>query len=335
LNKRAVYKQSLIITGIFIIALAYFIFERETALWEITIMNTVIVYMIVNSNNYLFNKLCNFKKISALSYIKLLYTYVISYIVAILILSLIIFLYLLIKPKMEIKWFLIAVKGSILNFSLMFLIFTMFFMVLELFKGWKNEAVTLEKNKFEELKFQYEILKSQINPHFLFNSLNILNSIIPKDTSLAMQFVQNFSKIYRYVLEKRDKDFVALSDEIEFIESYIYLIKSRHVDKIKILLNIKNVLDYKIIPMSLQLLVENAIKHNSATQENPLLIEIFNNNEFLIIKNNINRKNVFESSSQLGLKNLSERYIYLISQDIEVKESHNEFEVKIPLIIEK
>jgi two-component system, LytTR family, sensor kinase len=331
LKKRAIFKQSIIISVIFSIALVYFVLEKATPLWELTIFNTVIAYIIVSSNTYLFNKLCNFKKISAISYIKLLYTYVLSYIVAILILCLIIFLNLLIIPKMEIKWFLTTVQDEIINYSLIFLIFTMFFMLLELFKGWKNQAIAAEKNKFEELKFQYEILKNQINPHFLFNSLNILNSIIPKDTKLAMEFVQNFSKIYRYVLEKRDKDFVALSEEIEFIESYIYLIKSRHVDKIKISLNIKNISNYKIIPMSLQLLVENSIKHNSATQESPLLIEIFNNTEFLIINNNINRKNLFESSNQIGLKNLSERYKYLISKDIEVNESKNEFEVKIPL----
>lgn len=179
---------------------------------------------------------------------------------------------------------------------------------------------------------QLKFLQHQLNPHFLFNSLNVLSTIISDKNTTAKEFVRNFSKIYRYVLEKGDCDIVPISDEIDFIESYLFLIQKRHHGKIFYSIDELDINGTFILPMALQLLVENAIKHNAATTEQPLRINIYRENEFIVVSNNINPKNCSEGSTQLGLNNLSERYKYLISSAIKVKETDKYFEVKLPII---
>ena len=296
------------------------------------VFNSIIVYFIFISNSILFYKFCNLNTISDISYLRVLVTFLISFLIGTLFYCITLLIWLHINNEFAASNFFQILKNDYLNFIGLFFIVSLFFLVIELLKGWKNEAVERERRKYNEVKFQFDVLKNQINPHFLFNSLNILNSIISEDPGHAKRFVQNFSKIYRYILEKRDSDFVPLNDELKFIESYFYLIKSRHIDKIESDINIDDSSKYMIIPMSLQLLVENAIKHNVATTEKKLKITISVENDYIIVSNNINPKNSSEQSSQVGLNNLSKRYEYLTSKNIIIKETNKDFEVKLPII---
>ncbi|MFC2104053.1 sensor histidine kinase [Bacteroidota bacterium] len=330
--KNKIYKQLGLLGGIIIAIIILAFLLSPNAIIDFVIPNTLIAYLIFNSNKILFSKFSNFDKITGISFFKLAGTILLSFIVGGFLYCLVLLFLILITPEIHINEFIAILRHNYLNTIGFLLMITLVFLVLELFKGWKREAVNTEKRRYEELKFQYEILKNQINPHFLFNSLNILNSIISKDQEQAKQFVQNFSKIYRYVLEKRDHDFVTLSEELSFIESYFYLIKSRHLEKIDISININDDKKHSIIPMSLQLLVENAIKHNAATSENPLEIKVFLENDDIVVSNNINQKNLFEQTSKIGLENLSKRYQYLTKKDIKVVSNNEKFIVRLPVI---
>lgn len=148
---------------------------------------------------------------------------------------------------------------------------TLFF----LFTEWSHTLKREQKLREEKLIFQYETLKNQVNPHFLFNSLNTLSSLITHDVTLAEQFIARFSLIYRYILENRDKDLVPLADELAFVRNYFFLQKIRDGEKISLQVHIADVQGFSILPISLQLLVENAIKHNAATRERPLVIKVW------------------------------------------------------------
>jgi sensor histidine kinase YesM len=180
---------------------------------------------------------------------------------------------------------------------------------------------------------QFEILKSQVNPHFLFNSLNVLSSLIYIDQKKAAKFVRQLSKVYRYVLEIKDKDIIRVKEELPFIESYIYLLKTRFDQNLSINMSISEQSEKKMIaPMVIQLLLENAIKHNVVSKSKPLTINITDNGSFLEISNNLQLKSSREKSSNTGLNNIRKRYDYLSTQKIEIVETDKIFNVKIPLL---
>ncbi|MEZ5084405.1 MAG: histidine kinase [Bacteroidales bacterium] len=185
----------------------------------------------------------------------------------------------------------------------------------------------------ENIISQFETLKSQVNPHFLFNSLNVLSSLIFVDQHKAAKFVRQLSKVYRYVLEYKDKDTISLKDELPFIESYIFLLKTRFDKNLTIDLKIAN--EYyqkKIAPMVIQLLVENAIKHNIISIQKPLSIEIYVEGDYLVISNNLQLKSSREISSKTGLENIRKRYEYLTNRKVIVEDNSGYFIVKIPLL---
>lgn len=180
---------------------------------------------------------------------------------------------------------------------------------------------------------QFEILKSQVNPHFLFNSLNVLSSLIHIDQKKAAKFVRQLSKVYRYVLEIKDKDLIMLDDEIPFVESYIYLLKTRFDQNLSVNMDIsENSKKQMIAPMVIQLLLENAIKHNIVSKTKPLSITIEETDGFLQISNNLQLKSSLEKSSNTGLNNIKKRYEYLSSKKIEIVETDDQFSVSIPLL---
>jgi two-component system, LytTR family, sensor kinase len=198
---------------------------------------------------------------------------------------------------------------------------------------WNNALKREQKLREEKLIFQYETLKGQVNPHFLFNSLNTLSSLIPKDPELSERFISKFSSIYRYILEKADKDVVRLDEEIRFVENYFFLQKIRDDGKINMRIEIGRPEPYQILPISLQLLVENALKHNAATHENPLNIRIYlEHDDILIVENNVQRKMNLEPSSKIGLKNLKERIFLMTRKQLSVEERTDRFLVKLPII---
>ncbi len=195
-----------------------------------------------------------------------------------------------------------------------------------------NEALKREqKLKEEKLIFQYETLKNQVNPHFLFNSLNTLSSLVSQDPALSEKFIANLSGIYRYILEHRDVELINLSKEIAFVERFFFLQKIRDDGKIELQMDLPEVEKYEILPISIQLLIENALKHNAATKQRPLTIKLSLKDDYVIIENAIQPKMQLEPSSKLGLKNLQERVKLILHKEVIVDSSDHLFTVKIPL----
>ena len=188
--------------------------------------------------------------------------------------------------------------------------------------------------KTESAKF--ESLKNQLDPHFLFNSLNVLTSLIGENPRQAEKFTTKLSKVYRYVLEQKDKDLIPLTEELKFAKSYMELLKMRFEDGIHFSIA-ETVSDeeLKIVPLSLQLLLENAVKHNVITSSNPLDIKIFEKDGYLIVENNINLKASLEKSTKVGLKNIYQRYGLLTKATVDVQNNGKIFKVKLPLLTQK
>jgi len=206
----------------------------------------------------------------------------------------------------------------------------------EYFKAWRESVRNEEKLKREALSMKYEALKNQVNPHFLFNSLNVLTSLVETDTKKSVKFIKQLSEVYRYVLEQKDKELVSIETEMNFVDSYVYLQQIRYGESLKFVKDpeIKNITeDNKIIPLSIQILVENAIKHNVTSTEEPLVIEIYKENEFLVIKNNLQKRTTVSHSGNIGLNNIKARYEYLSDKEFEVGEGDGYFMVRIPVLV--
>lgn len=200
---------------------------------------------------------------------------------------------------------------------------------------WTDAVKRMQKLKEEKLIFQYETLKNQVNPHFLFNSLNSLSALVKTDPDLSEEFILKLSSVYRYILENKEKEMVTLETELEFVRNYFALQKIRDGEKIELKIELLEVEKLNVLPVSLQILVENALKHNSATRSNPLEIIIHNEGmDKLVVRNNVQSKMQLSNSSKIGLKNLNERSHLILAREIEVKETDEEFIVKIPVKVD-
>jgi len=185
----------------------------------------------------------------------------------------------------------------------------------------------------ENIISQFESLKSQVNPHFLFNSLNVLSSLIFIDQNKAAKFVRQMSKVYRYVLEHKDMDTITVREELPFIESYIFLLKTRFDRNLKVIMDIpEEIKNFHVAPIVIQLLLENAIKHNIVSKLKPLTIRIFEKEHYLVVQNNMQLKSSTEVSSRVGLNNIRKRYEYLTTKKVIIEENNENFTVKIPLL---
>jgi len=215
--------------------------------------------------------------------------------------------------------FLFVFLGSLISNAIMF------------FKNWKEAAVQQEKLKREQLALQYEALKSQVNPHFLFNNLNSLTSLISTNPEKAIDFVKQLSEVYRYVLDQKDHELVPLETELKFLESYIFLQKIRFEKNLHVEIDVDAGM-FKVIPLSVQMLVENAIKHNEISDKNPLLIRIFStNDDYLIVENRLQKKANSEGSGS-GIQNIKGRYEFFTDRKVILAESAERFSVSIPLL---
>lgn len=200
------------------------------------------------------------------------------------------------------------------------------------YSQWSEALKRMQKLKEEKLIFQYETLKSQVNPHFLFNSLNTLSSLVSKDVELSEKFILKLSSVYRYVLENQEKDLVPVSEELKFMNDFYYLQKIRDGEKTELKVELKDEHNMKIVPVSLQMLVDNALKHNVATRREPLLITIhLEGLDKLVVRNDLREKTQLINSSKIGLKNLNERCSLILKREIEVLETNDEFVVKVPV----
>ncbi|MDY0988321.1 histidine kinase [Flavobacterium sp. CFBP9031] len=202
-----------------------------------------------------------------------------------------------------------------------------------LFQNYQTQqmGVELERTKAVNLGAQYELLKQQVNPHFLFNSLNTLKSMVDIQDPQSSDFILKLSDFYRFTLESRKMDLIPLSEEIQILDSYVYLLKARFEDGFVL----ENEIDPKqydsaIPPFTLQLLIENCIKHNVVSLDKPLKIKLYTENEFLVVENKIQLKRGAVSTG-VGLDNINQRFMHLIHKEIEIEKDETTFKVKIPL----
>lgn len=205
------------------------------------------------------------------------------------------------------------------------------------YKRWANSLLESEKLKMENLHAQLHTLQSQVNPHFLFNSLNTLTSVIDEDRKEAIEYVQKISSFYRYLMQRQTNHLVLLNDELAFVDSYIYLQKKRFGDNFNVMISLDEEAKKKFIPtFVLQILLENTVKHNVVSSEKPLFVKIFIDiNGNLVVENNLQRKNFVEPSTEHGLQNIKNRYAILSKRNIQVVEAENVFRVILPLIDER
>ncbi len=202
------------------------------------------------------------------------------------------------------------------------------------FANWKNTILEAEQLKRENIQSQLETLKSQVNPHFLFNSLNTLITLIPENQEVAVEFVQKLSNVYRYILQNKDRELVTLAEEMKIAEAYLFLLKTRFGENLKVDIRIPaNALNRYVAPLTIQMLLENAIKHNIVSTEKPLHIDLYvEKDEVLVVKNNLQRKNSVPDSTQTGLANISGRYKILCQKAVEVIVTATNFIVILPLL---
>lgn len=199
----------------------------------------------------------------------------------------------------------------------------------------KSRSAELRAERFEKasIEAQFEALRNQINPHFLFNCLNALSNLVYKDADTSARFIGQLSNVYRYLLYNQERKVVSLQEEIEFIDAYLFLLKIRFGENVFVVKNIStDVARFHIAPATLQMLIENAIKHNVVSGKAPLKIQITSVNGSISVTNNLQEKLIKEPSAYVGLKNIIKRYEFLSEEPVEIKKTENEFTVKVPLV---
>ena len=219
--------------------------------------------------------------------------------------------------------------------TIIFIPFFSIYFSLHFLKHWQRSSLAIEKYKKENIQSQLAALKNHLDPHFLFNNLNILSSLIDKDRNRSRVFLDRFAAVYRGILKSKDEDLIPLRDEINFMESYIYLLKTRFEEHIKFNINIDDKFTNLVIPpLTVQMLVENAIKHNIISEKKALCIEIsVLENGYLIVKNSLNSKPEDENlKSGSGLNNIKKRYEHFTGKSIKIDKSEDNFIVQVPLL---
>lgn len=205
---------------------------------------------------------------------------------------------------------------------------------LNFLKHWQQSQIEVEKFQKETMISQLTNLKNHLDPHFLFNNLNILSSLIDKDRELSQEFLVRFAQVYRTLLLNKGEDLVTLEEELEFIQSYIFLIQVRFENNIQFDINISQEAHYYMIPpLTIQMLIENAIKHNLITQNRPLQIKITTNSSRLHVCNSLYvKKEDLITKSGTGLANIKERFKYFSDEELVFEKNEDEFRVSIPLL---
>ena len=226
------------------------------------------------------------------------------------------------------NWILLVVtslEGLLKGIIVMSLLFSLHF-----FKRWRLESEENERLKRNELELQNRALKSQLNPHFLFNNLNTLSGLIRQDQSIANEFLKEMSDMYRYILKTTETEVVPLMEEIRFAESYTRLLKKRFGKNFNYSIEVTD-FDYVLPPISLHLLLENIVKHNRIDEDCPMYFTIKQTEGSLFVENTVNLKNSVDSTKK-GLQILNEQYTFLTNKTLEINEYNNMFSVKLPLL---
>ncbi|AOM78598.1 sensor histidine kinase [Pedobacter steynii] len=229
---------------------------------------------------------------------------------------------------------------SSLSYDLYFGIFIFYLLLLGYngivfyYKNWKESQLNTERLMRENIQAKYDVLKSQIDPHFFFNSLSVLTNLVYKSPDLSAEYITQLAKSYRYILDKKFENLVPIQTELEFLESYSFLIRIRHQSSIEFDIHINENIKYigMIPPATLQMLVENAVKHNRFSANDPLHIRIRDEGNVLVVTNDLRKRSVVQNSIGLGLDNIGKRYELTGEKRIEVIETKELFIVKIPII---
>jgi len=241
-------------------------------------------------------------------------------------------------------WFVVISKSTWAHFMtfggfiiigeyIVFVIIASVLYAKSFFKQWRNEAVQGERLKQEAIALQYQVMQNQVNPHFLFNSLNVLGNLIDLDPDRAKDYTGQLADFYRNLLMLKDQEIVPLLKEIEFVKRYVFLQKIRFGDNFVVNFYIPENIEGELIPLSLQMLIENSVKHNEISMEHPLEIVVgIDDRNYIFVENNLNPRNDVQHSNKIGLSNLKERYRYLTGKELEVSKNDNFFRVSLPLI---
>lgn len=213
------------------------------------------------------------------------------------------------------------------------LVISLFFHAAYYYKESQKTKIKEQKVIAGTVSAKFDALKNQLDPHFLFNSLNVLSSLIEENTDSAQKFTTGLSKVYRYVLEQKNKDLVTVDEELSFAKTYMSLLKMRFEDSIifDIPERASNP-ESRVVPLSLQLLLENAVKHNMVTSANPLHIKIYESNGHLIVENNLQPKQIVKKGSGVGLSNIKQRYELLTNRKVNINQQAESFAVALPML---
>jgi LytS/YehU family sensor histidine kinase len=204
---------------------------------------------------------------------------------------------------------------------------------LTLFNNWKKSLLEAKEYKLQTTAAQLKNLKSQLNPHFLFNNLSVLTSLVYTDQDKAAAFISELADVYRYLLKQELAELVTLNEECRFLNHYMYLLQMRFGQNLSFKINIENAYqDYLLPPLCLQVLVENTIQHNEASQDKPLTVSIFTDGPCLVIENTIQPRSDNYKSTKLGLTNISARYGFFTDKPLKVSNHTTTFRVELPLL---
>ena len=223
--------------------------------------------------------------------------------------------------------------GFIVYTFLISLFISLVFTSIGFFRAWRKSVLNEAAIKAEMMSYKYESLRNQINPHFLFNSFNVLSDLVYEDQEQAVKFIRQMSELFRYILDSRDKELVSLSEELEFIMLYAFLLKTRFGDKLRMEIDLNPDINAHIVPMTLQLLVENAVKHNEVSEKFPLSISIRQDGQYIEVENAVRPKPIGNDSKKTGLKNIAQQFAFFTDKEIEVQSNDSRFLVKVPIIM--
>ncbi|MEP7142396.1 MAG: histidine kinase [Ferruginibacter sp.] len=225
------------------------------------------------------------------------------------------------------SWFFLCLRIIFFNGLIMLIKY-----LFDNYEEKKQLELEMEILKKETVFAQHEVLKQQVSPHFLFNTLNTLKSLVKANPELAAKFISEMALVYRYMLVNTDKNEVSIREEIEFVKSYLYLLQIRFGESIVANIHIPEAfLNKTMPPNTIQLLIENSVKHNSFSASKPLTIHIFYECNYLILENNLRKKKEYLPSSNFGLRNINSRYLMLKGKQIIIKNEGNFFQVFLPI----
>lgn len=231
-------------------------------------------------------------------------------------------------PENPISW---GLRSSYVAILISFVV-SLLFVAIGFFQNWKKSLLEAERFKAEMLQYKYEALQNQINPHFLFNSFNVLSDLVYEDKKKAVAFINQLSQLFRYVLDSREKELVPIQEELEFIEAYSFLLQTRFEDKLIIRQEFRAEENEMIVPMTLQLLIENCVKHNEISGGQPLTVIITRAGGNLKVENNLQLKVGGADSKKTGISNIIQQFSFFTDRKVVVTESDSHYSVEVPII---